>query len=105
MATKITSPESTLSKDELLRHIARTAGISFKDTQSVMNAFQQVVGEHVAQGHTVRLMGFGSWSPRAVGPRSFKPIRSGETVTLPARKRVGFSVGTVLARALNPDAK
>jgi hypothetical protein len=42
-------------------------------------------------------MGFGTWNLRSVAARKVKSIRGGTQITIPARKRVGFSVGAVLA--------
>jgi len=47
-------------------------------------------------------MGFGTWNLRDVAPRKVKSIRGGNQITIPARKRVGFSVGAVLAQAAQP---
>jgi DNA-binding protein HU-beta len=44
-------------------------------------------------------MGFGTWNLRDVAPRRVKSIRGGDQITIPARKRVGFSVGAVLSQA------
>jgi DNA-binding protein HU-beta len=44
-------------------------------------------------------MGFGTWNLRDVAPRRVKSIRGGNQITIPARKRVGFSVGAVLSQA------
>jgi DNA-binding protein HU-beta len=96
------SPEkdhTVVGKDELIHQIAAKAGLNLKDTNKVIDAFTEVVREDVAQGHEVRLMGFGTWTLRDVAARNVKSIRGGNPVTIPARKRVGFSVGAVLAQA------
>ena len=61
--------------------------------------FTEVVREDVAKGHEVRLMGFGTWNLRTVAERKVKSIRGGKQITIPAGKRVGFTVGTVLSQA------
>jgi DNA-binding protein HU-beta len=62
----------------------------------------RVVREEVAKGKEVRLMGFGTWNLRNVAARKVKSIRGGNQITIPARKRVGFSVGAVLSQAASP---
>ena len=47
----------------------------------------------------MRLVAPRSWSLRAIGARKVKSIRTGKEVSLPAHKRVGFSVGTTLSQA------
>ena len=88
-----------IGKDELIHQIAARAGLNLKETSKVLEAFTEVVREDVAQGHEVRLMGFGTWTLREVAARKVKSIRGGKQITIPARKRVGFSVGAVLSQA------
>src|SRR5579875_1791369 len=90
---------TVVGKDELIHQIAARAGMNLKETSKVIDAFTEVVREDVAKGQEVRLMGFGTWNLRDVAPRKVKSIRGGQQITIPARKRVGFSVGAVLAQA------
>ena len=93
---------TVVGKDELIHQIAAKAGMNLKETSKVIDAFTEVVREDVAKGHEVRLMGFGTWNLRDVAPRKVKSIRGGNQITIPARKRVGFSVGAVLSQAAQP---
>ncbi|GCE12925.1 HU family DNA-binding protein [Tengunoibacter tsumagoiensis] len=88
-----------VGKDELIHQVAAKAGMNLKETNKVIDAFTEVVREGVAKGYEVRLMGFGTWNLRDVAPRRVKSIRGGDQITIPARKRVGFSVGAVLSQA------
>src|SRR5207302_5034332 len=76
-----------------------STGLNLKETTKVIDAFTEVVSEDLAQGHEVRLMGFGTWNLRNVAARNVKSIRGGKQITIPARERVGFSVGAVLSQA------
>lgn len=101
------SPEKTaavVGKDELIHQVAAKCGMNLKETSKVLDAFTEVVREDVSQGHEVRLMGFGTWNLRAVAARRVRSIRGGKQITIPARKRVGFSVGAVLSTAANPKS-
>jgi len=96
------SPEKNttlIGKDELIHQVAARAGLNLKETSKVIDAFTEIVREDIAQGHEVRLMGFGTWNLREVAARKVKSIRNGKQITIPARKRVGFSVGAVLSQA------
>src|SRR5438876_7916069 len=100
MTTALPEKHSTIvGKDELVHQIAAKAGLNLKETTKVIDAFTEVVCEDIAQGHEVRLMGFGTWNLREVAARKVKSIRNGKQITIPARKRVGFSVGAVLSQA------
>ena len=91
--------EQVVGKDELIHQIAAKSGMNLKETTKVIDAFTDVVREGVAEGKEVRLMGFGTWNLRNVAARRVKSIRGGNPITIPARKRVGFSVGAVLSQA------
>lgn len=93
---------TVIGKDDLIHQVAAKAGTNLKDTNEVINAFTEVVREDVAKGKEVRLMGFGTWNLRNIAARKVKSIRGGQQITIPARKRVGFSVGAVLSQAAEP---
>jgi DNA-binding protein HU-beta len=94
-----TKDHVVIGKDELIHQVAARAGLNLKETSKVIDAFTEVVREDVARGHEVRLMGFGTWNLRDVAARRVKSIRGGDPIIIPARKRVGFSVGAVLSKA------
>jgi len=98
-ASSPTKDHVVIGKDELIHQVAARAGLNLKETSKVIDAFTEVVREGVARGHEVRLMGFGTWNLREVAARRVKSIRGGDQITIPARKRVGFSVGAVLSQA------
>ena len=102
MAATTEKSTPVVGKDELIHQIAAKAGMNLKETSKVIDAFTEVVREDVAKGQEVRLMGFGTWNLRNVAPRRVKSIRGGHQITIPARKRVGFSVGAVLSQAAQP---
>lgn len=102
MAAVSEKQSSVVGKDELIHQIAARAGMNLKETSKIIDAFTEVVREDVSKGQEVRLMGFGTWNLRDVAPRKVKSIRGGNQITIPARKRVGFSVGAVLSQAAQP---
>jgi DNA-binding protein HU-beta len=97
--TTVEKNSNVVGKDELIHQVAARAGLNLKETSKVIDAFTEVISEDLAQGHEVRLMGFGTWNLRTVAARNVKSIRGGKQITIPARKRVGFSVGAVLSQA------
>ena len=91
--------EHIVGKGELAHQIAARSGLTLKDAEKALDAFTEVVQENLSHGRQVRLIGFGSWSLRQVSARKVKSIRTGRDLSLPAHRRVGFSVGTTLAQA------
>lgn len=105
MKTSSAEKTNVVGKDELIHQIAARSGLNLKETSKVIDAFTEVVREDVARGNEVRLMGFGTWNLRNVAARRVKSIRGGNQITIPARKRVGFSVGAVLSQAASGPSK
>jgi len=91
--------ENIVGKGELAHQIAARSGLSLKDAEKALDAFTEVVPENLARGREVRLIGFGSWSLREIAARKVRSIRTGQEVSLPAHKRVGFSAGATLSQA------
>ena len=102
MTTVSQKRATVVGKDDLIHQVAAKAGTNLTETNKIIDAFAEVVREDVAKGHEVRLMGFGTWNLRNVAARKVKSIRGGAQITIPARKRVGFSVGAVLSQAAEP---
>ncbi len=106
MRTPVSHKENlVIGKDELIHQVAAKAGMNLKETSKVIDAFTEVVREGIMKGYEVRLMGFGTWNVREVAARRVKSIRGGDAITIPARKRVGFSVGAVLSQAASDSVR
>lgn len=88
-----------IGKEELAHLIAAKAHVALKEADAMLDALTEAVREEVAQGHQVRLIGFGSWKLTSVSARTIKSIRGGTPVHIPAGKRVSFSTGSQLAEA------
>src|SRR2546421_11392465 len=90
--------EQIVGKGELAHQIAARSGLSLKDAEKALDAFTEAVRENLAPGREGRLIGFGSWSLRAIGARKVKSIRTGKEGSLPAHKPVRVSAGTTLSQ-------
>ena len=99
-----TADSKIVGKEELVHLIAAKAQVALKEAEAVIDALTETVRDEVAKGNQVRLIGFGSWKLSAVSARTIKSIRSGESVHLPAGKRVSFTVGSQLSEAAKAPA-
>lgn len=97
MAT--TNNSRIIGKEDLDHLVAAKAHVQVKEAGLIIDALIETVQEEVSKGHQVRLIGFGSWKLTPVSARTIKSIRGGAPVHLPARKRVHFTVGSLLAKA------
>ncbi|NHM28024.1 HU family DNA-binding protein [Desulfofundulus sp. TPOSR] len=89
-----------MTKADLVKVVADRAGLSQKGAALVLDAFTDAVREAVARGETVRISGFGTFAVRERAARQGRDLRTGEPVTVPARKVVVFRAGKELKRAV-----
>jgi DNA-binding protein HU-beta len=99
-----TDDSKIVGKEELVHLIAAKAKVGLKEANTMLDALTETVGEELAKGHQVRLIGFGSWKRSAVSARTIKSIRGGAPVELPAGKRVSFTPGSQLSQAAKAPA-
>lgn len=93
-----------IGKDDLDHLVAAKAHVPVKEADLIIDALVEAVEKEISKGHYVRLIGFGSWKVTPVSARTIKSIRGGTPVHLPARKRVHFTVGSLLVRAAKAPA-
>ncbi len=87
-------------KPELIAHIAQQTGLSKEKSHEVLTAFTDEITAALTHGHSVNLVGFGSFVIRARAARSGKNPKTGEAIEIPASRTVGFRPGKVLKDAL-----
>ena len=93
----------TLRKSDLAARVAAQLGGSRAQGKAALNAVLASVHGSLASGNRVVLTGFGSFSVRQVKERRVKPIRGGQAgslITVAAHKRVGFTAGAELNKAV-----
>ena len=64
-----------------------------KETDAILTAIVEEIMVKVAGGNKVTLVGFGSFEPRERQAREGRNPKTGETITIPATRVPGFSVG------------
>ena len=75
-----------MNKTELISSVAKTAGVSKKDTEQVLNAFFSTVQETLKQNDKVQLPGFGTFEVRERAARTGRNPHTGETIEIAAAK-------------------
>ena len=84
-----------MNKTELINAIA-AEGLSKKDAEKALNAMTGAIGDALAKGETVQLMGFGTFSVKERAAREGRNPRTGETVKIAASKVPAFKAGKAL---------
>ena len=92
---------TTLRKSDITSRVATKLGSSRAQGEAALNAVLDSVRDSLAAGDRVVLTGFGSFEVRKVKARRVRPIRgTGDLITVPAHKRVGFTPGVDLNGAV-----
>ena len=89
-----------MTKTELVKAVADKADITQKVAARAIDALIEVVQEAVARGEDVRIPGFGAFVVKERGERKGRDIRTGEVITIPAKKAVAFKAGKELKEAV-----
>ncbi len=90
-----------MKKAEFIQAVAEKAGLSKKDTQTVIDAALEVITEALKEGKQVSFIGFGTFSTVDRAPRKAKVPNTDKIVEIPASKAVKFKVGKKLKEAVS----
>lgn len=90
-----------MNKAELIEVIANEANLSKAAAQAALDALTDAVVEAVANGDSVSLVGFGSFSSGERAARTGRNPQTGETIKIAAAKTVKFSAGKAFKDAVN----
>ena len=84
-----------MNKSELIAKIAE-AGLSKKDAGVALDAAIAAIGDALAGGDTVQLIGFGTFSVKQRAAREGRNPRTGEVVKIAAATVPSFKAGKAL---------
>lgn len=90
-----------MTKADLIEAVAKATQLSKKDAEEVVNTFLESIIDSLNRGHGVELRGFGSFRLRDRGPRIGRNPRTGENVSVPAKRVPYFKVGKQLKEMIN----
>ena len=81
-----------MNKGELINAVA-AAGLTKKDAGIAVDAVFATIGDELAKGGSVALLGFGTFSVKERAAREGRNPRTGETVKIAATKVPAFKAG------------
>jgi integration host factor subunit alpha len=90
-----------LRKKELADLLYEELEFSKKECAPIVESFFEVIKDELAKGNDVMISGFGKWSVNKKNARVVRNPKTGEKITLDARKVVTFRGGEKLRSALN----
>ena len=90
-----------MNKTELIDKIAAEAGLTKADSKKALEATVSVIKAALAAGDKVQLVGFGTFAVAEKLAREGINPRSGEKITIAAKKVAKFKAGSEFAEAIN----
>ncbi len=90
-----------MKKVELVEAVATKTGLTKADSTRAIDAVFEAISNALAKGDKVPVAGFGTFAVSKRAAREGRNPRTGEKVTIAARKAVSFKAGTALKDAVN----
>ena len=89
-----------MNKSELSSRVAADASLSKAAADTVIDAVFSTISDALANGETVAIAGFGTFSTRARAARQGRNPQTGEPLTIAASKAPVFKAGKALRDAV-----
>ena len=89
-----------MNKKELVSAIAKKAEIKKVEAEEVVNAIVETISGALANGEEVAIYGLGKFEVRERAARNGRNPQTGEAITIPATKAVGFKAAKALKDAV-----
>lgn len=90
-----------MNKSDLINKIRTDAGLTTEQSTMALQAFEHGIIEALANGETVQMVGFGSFSAVERKARKGRNPKTGEAIDIPAKTAVKFKAGKGLEEAVN----
>jgi DNA-binding protein HU-beta len=94
-----------MTKAELIDAVTEKTGLKKRDVNDVVDTLLECVKSSLAQGDKVQLIPFGSFEVRERQKREGRNPKTGEKLTIPARRVPAFHAGKDLRDAVNKGKK
>ena len=92
---------STTTKKHLIEALSQQLGITQDLARQCVDVFYQALGTGITSGDRVEIRGFGVWITKETKPRPrARNPRTGQGLSVPARRKVLFKAGKVLRQSL-----
>ena len=85
-----------MNKAELVEEVSGEVGLSKRETQKVVDAIIRTIGDTLAAGEKVTLVGFGTFGVRQRMARRGRNPQTGATLQIPAKRVPKFAAGKTL---------
>lgn len=89
-----------LTKKDLIELVAKKANLTNKAARDSVSTMLNSIRDSLKRGEKVVLTGFGTFSVRSRAARPGRNPKTGERITIAARKAPGFTPGKTLKKAV-----
>lgn len=89
-----------MTKKELIEIVAKKANLTNKAARDAVQTMLNTIRDSMKRGEKVVLTGFGTFSIRTRQQRVGRNPKTGDKITLAARKAPGFTAGKTLKKAV-----
>ncbi|MDI3256770.1 MAG: HU family DNA-binding protein [Kyrpidia sp.] len=89
-----------MNKMELIAKVAERSGLKKKEAEVAVNSVFEVIGEALAGGDKVQLVGFGTFEPRRRAARIGRNPQTGEEISIPESVVPAFKPGNKLKEVM-----
>ncbi len=89
-------------RSELVQHLAeKNSDLTYGEVERIVDIFFSEITDQLAKGGRVELRGFGAFTSRARDARTGRNPRTGESVSIDAKKVPFFKPGKEIRERLN----
>ncbi len=89
-----------MTKKDLIEIVAKKANLTNKASRDAVQTTLNTIRDSLKRGEKVVLTGFGTFSVRSRQQRVGRNPKTGQAITLAARKAPGFTAGKTLKKAI-----
>ena len=82
-----------MNNSNLVEDISNASGLTKADSEWALNAFLETALKALKSGDEINIVGFGSFYVKETAARNGRDFKTGEPITIPARKSVKFKPG------------
>ena len=94
---------STLTKAQLAEKLFDNIGLNKREAKDMVDAFVDQIVQELVQGRDVKISGFGNFQLRSKSPRPGRNPRTGELISIEARRVVTFHASHKLKAVVQGD--
>ena len=93
----------TLTKAQLAEKLFDNIGLNKREAKDMVDAFFDLIAQELVKGNDVKISGFGNFQLRSKSPRPGRNPRTGELISIEARRVVTFHASNKLKAIVQGD--